>query len=87
MVMTTLEAQKTLATLERLVAVFEQRIGRLDGDQDRLLQRLQERRRTLRELVEAREAELAKKIIDFALWRDDPPFPPEPEPHLGASVL
>jgi hypothetical protein len=87
MVMTTLEAEKTLAALDRLVAIFDKRIGILDGEQRRLLQRLRERQRTLRQLVAAREKERTKKIIDFALWRDDPPLPPEPEAELDASVV
>jgi hypothetical protein len=85
MVMTTLEARKILSVIERLVTVLEQRRSSLDREQICLLQRLHDRRRTLRDLVTAREAERAKKIIDFALWRDNPiPLAQLP---LGASAV
>jgi hypothetical protein len=41
----------------------------------------------LRRLVAAREAELEKKIVSFALWRDETLPDPALEPQLGASAI
>jgi hypothetical protein len=87
MVMTTLEVRKTLTVLERLVVALELRRVILDADEKRLLLRLEERRSTLRRLVAAREAELEKKIVSFALWRDETLPDPALEPQLGASAI
>jgi hypothetical protein len=87
MVMTTAEARKTLTILERLIGVLEQRQGGIDADERRLLQRLVDRRSTLHQLVAAREAEREKKIVDFALWRDDALPVPFFEAAFGATAV
>ena len=83
MVMTTLELEKTLQMLERLLAVLEHRRRPLDADERRLRQRLEERRDGLRALIAARRAEREKKIVRFAFWREDalpaPPFALAPD--------
>lgn len=87
MVMTTLEVRKTLALLERLLAALEQRRGGLDSGEPFVLQRLRERRSALRGLLAARETEREKKIVSFALWRDETVPAPALEPQLGASAI
>jgi hypothetical protein len=87
MVMTTLEARRTLTALERLLAALEPRSSGFDGDQLRLLQRLRHRRRSLRGLLAAREAERAKKIIDLGVWRDGALPPAGLESQLSRSML
>ena len=87
MVMTTLEIRKTLAVLERLVAALERRGSALGGDERRLLQRLQERRRALHGLIAAREAEREKKIVSFAFWRDETLHVHVHKPPLGAGAI
>jgi hypothetical protein len=85
--MTTLEARKTLAVLERLLAAVEQHRRPLDGDELRVVRRLHQRRCSLRDLLAAREAERAKNVIDLALWRDGGRPAAAREPELGASAI
>jgi septal ring factor EnvC (AmiA/AmiB activator) len=87
MVMTTLEIQKTLTVLERLLAALEQRGSALGGDERRLLRRLQERRQALHGLITAREAEREKKIVSFAFWRDETLHVRVHEPPLSAGAI
>lgn len=87
MVMTTLEVRKTLTVLERVVAMLEQRRRILEDDEHRLLQRLLERRSALRTLITAREAEREKKIVSFALWRDETLASPLLDPQLDANAI
>ena len=68
--MTTLEARRTLATLETLVAAIEQRAGALDRDDLLALRSLRHRRSSLRGLLAVREIERPKKIVRLELWRD-----------------
>lgn len=71
MAMTTQQLNKTLKTVENLIAVLEQKQGALDADQLRVLRRLRGRRSALRGLQAAREAERRKPVVQLALWRDD----------------
>ena len=87
MVMTTLELEKTLQMLERLLAVLEHRRYPLEADERRLRQRLEERRGSLRALIAARHAEREKKIVRFALWRDDTLPIPSLEVELDANAI
>ena len=70
MAMTSLEARKTLANLETLIAAFEQKSGTLDRDDLLALRSLRHRRSSLRGLLAVREIECAKKIVHLELWRD-----------------
>jgi hypothetical protein len=70
MVMTTLEARKTLSTLETLIAVLEQRSGALDRDDLLALRSLRHRRSSLLGLLAVRDIERPKKIVYLELWRD-----------------
>jgi hypothetical protein len=87
MVITTIEVRKTLATLARLISMLEQRSGILDDDQLRLLEHLRQRRHSLGSLLEAREAERAKPVIDLGVWRDGALVPDAFEPQLEISAL
>ncbi len=87
MVMTTLELEKTLQMLERVLAVLEHRRYPLDADERRLQQRLEERRGGLRALIDARHAERQKKIVRFALWHEDTLPPPPFALELGADAI
>ncbi len=68
--MVTQEVRTSLATVEHLIALLEQKHGTLDRDQLRVLRRLRGRRSALRRLLAARAAELPKQIIHLAVWRD-----------------
>ncbi len=68
--MTTLEARKTLANLETLIAALEQKSGVLDRDDLVALRSLRHRRSLLRGLLAVREIERPKKIVHLELWRD-----------------
>jgi hypothetical protein len=68
--MTSLEARKTLSTLETLIAALEQRSGALDRDDLLALRSLRHRRSLLRGLLAVREIERSKKIVHLELWRD-----------------
>ena len=70
MTMTTLEARKTLANLETLIAALEQKSGVLDRDDLVALRSLRHRRSSLRGLLAVREIERPKKIVHLELWRD-----------------
>ena len=70
MAMTTLEARRTLANLETLIAAIEQRAGALDRDDLLALRSLRHRRGSLRGLLAVREIERPKKIVRLELWRD-----------------
>lgn len=70
MTMTTLEARKTLANLETLIAALEQKSGVLDRDDLVALRSLRHRRSSLRGLLAVREIERPKKIVQLELWRD-----------------
>ena len=70
MAMTSLEARKTLANLETLIAALEQKSGTLDRDDLLALCSLRHRRSSLRGLLAVREIECAKKIVHLELWRD-----------------
>ncbi len=68
--MTTLEARKTLANLETLIAALEQKSGVLDRDDLVALRSLRHRRSSLRGLLAVRDIERPKKIVQLELWRD-----------------
>ncbi len=70
MAMTSLEARKTLANPETLIAALEQKSGPLDRDDLLALRSLRHRRSSLRGLLAVREIECAKKIVHLELWRD-----------------
>jgi len=70
MAMTSLEARKTLASLETLIAALERQGGSLDRDELLALRSLRHRRSSLRTLLAVREIERAKKIVHLELWRD-----------------
>lgn len=70
MAMTSLEARRTLANLETLIAALEQKSGALDRDDLLALRSLRHRRSSLRGLLAVREIECAKKIVHLELWRD-----------------
>ena len=70
MTMTTLEARKTLANLETLIAALEQKSGVLDRDDLVALRSLRHRRSSLRGLLAVRDIERPKKIVQLELWRD-----------------
>ena len=70
MAMTTLEARKTLSTLDTFIAALEQRSGALDRDDLLALRSLCQRRSSLRGLLAVREIERPKKIVHLELWRD-----------------
>lgn len=68
--MTTDEARRTLLALDGLIAALEQKSGSLDRDQLQILRMLRRRRGMLRGLLNVRDAERAKKVVDLELWRD-----------------
>jgi hypothetical protein len=68
--MTSLDARKTLANLEALIATLEQKHGALDRDDLLALRSARHHRNTLRGLLAVREIESHKKIVHLELWRD-----------------
>jgi hypothetical protein len=87
MVMTTLELERTLQMLDRVLGALEHRRDPLEPDECRLRRRLEERRGDLRALIAARKAEREKKVIRFNLWLDDTLPVPSLAPELDADAI
>ncbi len=72
MAMTSLEANRTLKALERLICVAElMKLG--NPSQQAALKALRGRRAALRRLLSSRQKLKAQKIVCVAAWRDAPP--------------